>query len=366
MIDMKQRMIRAAAATVAVALFLSCRCYAAPTVSARHAILTDAASGRVLYEKAAEEQSLIASTTKIMTALLICEQCNLADRVKIPRAAVGIEGSSMYLQEGEILSVQDLLYGLMLRSGNDAAVALAIYCAGSEADFVTMMNEKAEKLELFHTHFANPNGLDHDENYSTAADLAKLAAYAMENEAFHRVVSCKSVTAGGRALQNHNKLLFRYDGAVGVKTGYTRAAGRILVSAAERDGRRLIAVTIHAPDDWNDHTAMLDYGFSQFRPMRLVEQDTHVDEIPVIGGVSKSVGVAAGAEFVFPMAENETYNINLQLPEFVFAPVEAGKEAGTASVRIGETVVGTIPLYYEETVERSVPKPGLLERMLGG
>lgn len=201
----------------------------------------DAASGRVLYEKNASDRSLIASTTKIMTALVVCEHCNLSDRVKIPPEAVGIEGSSMYLQEGEILTVQDLLYGLMLHSGNDAAVALAVYCGGTEPDFVTMMNEKAERLGLENTRFANPNGLDHDGNYSTALDLARLSVYALQNEAFLHTVSCKTVTVGSRTLRNHNKLLFTYDGAIGVKTGYTKAAGRILVSAAERDGRRLVA-----------------------------------------------------------------------------------------------------------------------------
>jgi len=172
----------------------------------------DADSGRVLYEKNADERSLIASTTKIMTALLVCEQCNLSDSVQIPKEAVGVEGSSLYLQEGEILSVQELLYGLMLHSGNDAAVALAIYCAGSEAAFVDRMNEKAQRLGLTGTSFGNPHGLDHDGNYSTARDLAKLSAYAMENEDFYRTVSCKTVNIGNRSLRNHNKLLFRYDG----------------------------------------------------------------------------------------------------------------------------------------------------------
>ena len=261
-------MMRAAAATVAAALLLSCSVWAAPSVSAAKAVLLDASSGRVLYEKDACDRSLIASTTKIMTALVVCERCNLADRVKIPAEAVGIEGSSLYLKEGEVLTVQDLLYGLMLHSGNDAAVALAIYCGGTEADFVAMMNEKASRLGLGDTHYANPNGLDHDGNYSTALDLARLAAYALENEDFLRTVSCKTVTIGNRSLRNHNRLLFSYDGAIGVKTGYTKAAGRILVSAAERDGRRLVAVTINAPNDWNDHTALLDRLEAACRSLR--------------------------------------------------------------------------------------------------
>lgn len=366
MIDVIKRLIRAAAATTAAVLFLSGFCMAAPEISAKKAILMDASSGRILYEKQAEERSLIASTTKIMTALLVCERCNLADRVRIPRDAVGIEGSSMYLQEGEILSVQDLLYGLMLHSGNDAAVALAIYCAGTESDFVTMMNDKAEDLGLHNTRYANPNGLDHDANFSTAHDLAKLTAYAMENEAFYHTVSCKTVTVGNRSLRNHNKLLFRYDGAVGVKTGYTKAAGRILVSAAERDGRRLIAVTITDPNDWDDHAALLDYGFSRYHSAELISENSKLGTVPVVGGVGKHVAVAAAESFIFPMAENEAYAVDLQIPEFVFAPVEAGDYAGTASVRIGNAVVGTVPLYYLEHVSRTEPVKGFLAHLFGG
>lgn len=358
-------MMRAAAATVAAVLLLSCSVWAAPSVSAAKAVLLDASSGRVLYEKDACDRSLIASTTKIMTALVVCERCNLADRVKIPAEAVGIEGSSLYLKEGEVLTVQDLLYGLMLHSGNDAAVALAIYCGGTEADFVAMMNEKAARLGLGDTHYANPNGLDHDGNYSTALDLARLAAYALENEDFLRTVSCKTVTIGNRSLRNHNRLLFSYDGAIGVKTGYTKAAGRILVSAAERDGRRLVAVTINAPDDWNDHTALLDYGFSCYQRALLVEKGSHLGTVPLAGGTAESVGVTAGEDFWFPMGAAETYTVDLELPAFVYAPVTAGARAGTASVRIEGRVMGTVPLYYEETVPQAVRR-GLIEKLFGG
>lgn len=253
-----------AATTVSAVLVLALSAAAVdpPSVSAKSAILYDCTASRVLLEKNADEKSLIASTTKIMTALVVAENCNEADPVRIPPEAVGIEGSSMYLKEGEVLSVQDLLYGLMLQSGNDAAVALAIYCGGSVEGFVDLMNEKAKELSLTQTHFANPNGLDHDDNYSTARDMAVLTQYALENPVFAELVDTKTATVGGgRCLTNHNKLLWRYDGCIGVKTGFTRAAGRILVSAAERNGRRLVVVTIGAPDDWNDHAKLLDYGF---------------------------------------------------------------------------------------------------------
>ena len=233
---MKRLIAGTVAALLAAVSFLPVR---ARAMSAEKAILLDGTTGRILFEKRIDEQSLIASTTKIMTALIVCEQCNVLDRMRIPKEAVGIEGSSLYLQEGEVLTVQDLLYGLMLHSGNDAAVALAIYCGGTVEGFVELMNDKAHNLGLSGTHFANPNGLDSPGHYSSARDLATLAAYAMENPIFYQTVSTKSMKIGQRYLTNHNKLLWRVEGADGVKTGYTKAAGRILVSSATRNGRRL-------------------------------------------------------------------------------------------------------------------------------
>ena len=212
--------------------------------------------------KNGEQRALIASTTKIMTGLLVCEAGELDRTVTVPDAAVGLEGSSMYLKKDETLTRRDLLYGMMLHSGNDAALTLAISVSGSEAAFVRQMNLRARALGLTQTHFANPHGLDSGENYSTALDLAHLAQAALQNAQLRAVVSTKTAVCAGRTLTNHNKLLWRYDGCIGVKTGYTRHAGRILVSAAERDGRMLIAVTISDPDDWRDHIALLDYGFA--------------------------------------------------------------------------------------------------------
>ncbi len=206
---MKKRFLQAAAAFLAAVLLFPQ--LGARALSADHAILLDAQSGRVLYEKDADARSLIASTTKIMTGLVVAEQCNVMDRVQIPAEAVGVEGSSMYLKEGEILTVQELLYGLLLQSGNDAAVALAIYCGGTVEGFAELMNDKARELGLTNTHYENPNGLDGQEHYSTARDLAILAAYAMENPIFAKTVSTKTVTIGTRVLTNHNKLLWRYD-----------------------------------------------------------------------------------------------------------------------------------------------------------
>ena len=251
------------ACVLAISLLFTPRAYAAGTDNAaRAAIVVHPETGAVLYEKNADERLGIASTTKIMTALVVLEHCALDEPVEILPEYTAVEGSSMYLRAGETYTVEELLYGMMLHSGNDAALTLAISISGSEAAFVRQMNLRARALGLTQTHFANPHGLDSGENYSTALDLAHLAQAALQNAQLRAVVSTKTAVCAGRTLTNHNKLLWRYDGCIGVKTGYTRHAGRILVSAAERDGRMLIAVTISDPDDWRDHTALLDYGFA--------------------------------------------------------------------------------------------------------
>ena len=265
-----QKTIRqAAAALCAAAFFLGAAGISSaaqlappPQVSAKSAALLDGTTGECLYVKNGEQRALIASTTKIMTGLLVCEAGELDRTVTVPDAAVGLEGSSMYLKKDETLTRRDLLYGMMLHSGNDAALTLAISISGSEAAFVRQMNLRARALGLTQTHFANPHGLDSGENYSTALDLAHLAQAALQNAQLRAVVSTKTAVCAGRTLTNHNKLLWRYDGCIGVKTGYTRHAGRILVSAAERGESQLIAVTLAAPDDWRGHAALLDYGFA--------------------------------------------------------------------------------------------------------
>ena len=347
---MKKRLIAGtAAALLAAVSFLPVRVHA---ISAEKAILLDAVSGRVIYEKNADSQSLIASTTKIMTALIVCEQCNVLDRMRIPKEAVGIEGSSMYLQEGEVLTIQELLYGLMLRSGNDAAVALAIYCGGTVEGFAELMNDKARTLGMDDSHFVNPNGLDAPEHYSTARDLATLAAYAMENPIFYKTVSAKSVKVGERYLANHNKLLWRIEGADGVKTGYTKAAGRILVSSATRQGRRLIAVTINAPDDWNDHAILLEDGFSRYQVQRIVNAGDVVGTVQIAGGQTGQVQLVASEDFDYAMCAEESAQIRLVGPGFVYAPAVEGADAGFAYVCIDGKPVGKLPLIYGETVEQ--------------
>ena len=346
---------------MAAALLFPCK---AQAISAQKAIVLDGSTGRVLYEKDADSRSLIASTTKIMTALVVCQHCNVLDRVRIPREAVGIEGSSMYLQEGEVLTVQELLYGLMLRSGNDAAVALAIYCGGTVEGFAQLMNDKARLLGLRGSHFSNPHGLDAPDHYSCAADLAKLAAYAMEDPIFAMTVSTKSVTVGNRVLQNHNKLLWRLEGADGVKTGYTKAAGRILVSSATRAGRRLICVTINAPDDWNDHKYLLEKGFADYSVQSLVTAGQMLGTAEVAGGQAGTVSLLAGEDFSYALAEGERVSIELPGVGFVYAPVEEGRVAGVAHVLVDGQPVGQLELIYGATVEQTkIPKKTLIQRI---
>lgn len=238
-------------------------------VSATAAVLMDADMGQVLYEKNGDRQMLIASTTKIMTALVVLEHAAPDDVITVTPDHMA-EGSSMYLKAGETVRVEELLYGLLLCSGNDAALALT-ECAGGLTPFVALMNEKAAALGMARTSFANPNGLDADGHYSTARDMAVLAAAAMENPTFRRICSSRSVTIGQRTMENHNRLLRQMEGCIGLKTGYTQAAGRTLVSCTEREGCRLVAVTLQDGNDWADHAALYDYGFRLTAPRRGVQ-----------------------------------------------------------------------------------------------
>lgn len=261
-------------ATLGIALaalfsLFPCQTHAVST-SASSAILMDVDSGRVLYEQNADAKMLIASTTKILTALVAIREGDLNDVVTVSREAAYTEGSSMYLKVGEKLTLETLLYGLLLCSGNDAALALT-ECAGGLTPFVALMNEKAAALGMAHTSFANPNGLDADGHYSTARDMAVLAAAAVENPTFRRICSSRSVTIGQRTMENHNRLLRQVEGCVGLKTGYTQAAGRTLVSCTEQDGCRLVAVTLQDGNDWADHAALYDYGFRLTAPRRGVQ-----------------------------------------------------------------------------------------------
>ena len=266
-----------------------------------------------------------------------------------------------------MLTVQELLYGLMLHSGNDAATALAIYCGGTVEGFAQLMNDEAARIGLKNTHFVNPHGLDAPAHYSTARDLALLAAYALDNPIFRQTVSTRNLNVGQRSLRNHNKLLWQVDGADGVKTGFTKAAGRILVSSAARDGRRLVAVTINAPDDWHDHAALLADGFSRYSVHKIVTEGQILGTVEIEGGQAARVLLVAAEDFSYALAENETVTVTPAGPGFAYAPAVEGADAGFAWVRVDGKPVGKVGLHYGETVEQIPEEEGSFwERLFGG
>ncbi|MEG1165046.1 MAG: D-alanyl-D-alanine carboxypeptidase family protein [Oscillospiraceae bacterium] len=328
---------------------LICPARAEPGTSAQAEILIHADTGQVLCQKNADAKMLIASTTKIMTALVVIENCSPEEKIKILPEYAAVEGSSMYLKAGETYTVRDLLYGMLLASGNDAAAALAYHCGGTIAGFAEMMNAKVEELGLHGTAFKNPHGLDAEGHYSTAADLAAITRSAMENELFAKIVSTKTYTVGEQSYMNHNKLLWNYEGAIGVKTGYTIAAGRSLVSCAERNGLRLICVTLSDPNDWCDHKALYDWGFSTYEYRQTLPSGI-ICEIPVISGEKDSVGITCTAPTRTLVKKGSKQDFSLELPEFVYAGVRAGEAAGRAIVTVDGVQTGEYPLIYTEDV----------------
>lgn len=327
---------RAGALLLALACLLTGRVKAVE-VSASAAVLMDMDSGRVLYERNAGARMLIASTTKIMTALVAIRDGNLSDTVKVSREAAYTEGSSMYLKEGEELTLETLLYGLLLCSGNDAAVAVAEHVGGSVEGFVERMNDTALSLGMEDSSFANPNGLDDEAHYSTAHDMALLARAAMENETLVRIASTRTVSIAGRTMTNHNKLLSYVDGCLGLKTGYTRAAGRTLVSCAERNGQRLIAVTLQDGNDWADHQSLYDYGFSTYPAKRMAQLGHELakqDGVPLI----------AADSFAWPLGQGETLETGLELDRPLTPPLRAGTRVGEAVFSLNGKEVGRVGL----------------------
>lgn len=317
-----------------------------PAVSAASCVVMYE-DGETVYEKNADTRRLIASTTKLMTALVCLENADLDDRVTIRPAWCRIEGSSMYLKAGEHYTVRELLLGLLLASGNDAALALAEHVCASERDFVRLMNQKAKALGLRQTHFANPHGLDAPEHYSTARDLARLMLACMENADFRALASTKSAVLGGVVFLNHNKLLQSCPGCVGGKTGYTAAAGRCLVSCCERGGMRFVCVTLSDPDDWRDHQTLYDWAFDScrlFDPARELRLD-----VPLVSGGRSTVPVVPDSASRLLLPAHEPARLELELPRFVFAPVNKGETAGMLRVIVGERTVGEYRLVYGQS-----------------
>ncbi|MCM3469719.1 D-alanyl-D-alanine carboxypeptidase family protein [Brevibacillus borstelensis] len=346
---------------------------AAPGISAEAAALIDVASGRILYSKNGSKKMRIASLTKTMTAIVAIENGRLEDIVSVPKEAVGVEGSSIYLKNGEKLTLEELLYGLMLRSGNDAAVTVAHHIGGSVPGFVYLMNEKAAMIGMSHTNFTNPHGLD-DSNmhYSTAEDMAKLSAYALKNPVFRQIVSTKvkNISWEGeeydRRLQNKNKLLHLYQGADGVKTGYTKLAKRCLASSATRDGRQLATITLNAPDDWNDSMALMDWGFQQFSNVTVVEKGEIVET--ALSDRGQGIRLAALNEWIYPLRKEETAQIKKKvvLTEKQVSQAVAGSHAGFLQIFIGDRQIGQVPLAVlgdSPTMAKSGHHPTFWERV---
>ncbi len=337
--------------------------------NASSAILINADSRSVLYSKNDNFRRGMASTTKIMTALIAIESTHPDQEYEIPEEAVGIEGSSVYLLEGEVLTMRELLYCLMLESGNDAATAIAIICAGSVDAFAEIMNERAVEMGLENTHFTNPHGLSDENHYTTAYDLAMITAEAMEYPLFREIVSTKTKRVAydsvdeGRHLVNHNKLLFGYEGAIGVKTGYTMRDGKCLVSAAERNGMTVIAVTLQDPSPTSTHRAMLDRAFDEYESKQILSSGEISISLPVENGVTEFVTVTSPNDVYMCLPKGEKTEIRIVKPDRVSAPIENGVILARAEVLCRGRVVYIINLESSEPVEEK--RLTLFEKIFG-
>ena len=336
--------------------------------NAKAGILYEPVTGRVLVENNKDARLPMASTTKIMTTLLAIEHGDLDTPFLVGEEA-NVEGSSMGLKVGDTVTLRDLLYGMLLESGNDAANVAAVRVAGSVEAFAELMNQRAAQIGMTNTHFVTPSGLDDEQHYSTAYDMALLAAEALDNELFREIcASTKKTLCFGnppyeRTLYGHNKLLTSYEGAIGVKTGYTKTARRCLVSAAERDGVLLIAVTLNCTDDWNVHRELLDYGFSKIS-MRAVPLTQGDFEVPVGGGQSPSVTARVMGDLYVPIMEGEEQELKVEihLPHFLIGAVEKGRTVGYAKVIFHDKIITEFPIVTQDSVALSEEKPSLLTR----
>ena len=319
-------------------------------VSANSAILIEATTGRVLFEQNAYEKRPMASTTKVMTAILALENCDPDEMVVVSQNASGVGGSSIWLSVGEHMPLSDMLFGLMLSSGNDAAIAIAEHVAGSVDEFVAMMNAKAQEIGAYNTHFVNPNGLPADDHYTTAYDLAMICAYAMRNNYFCEIVKTqyKTIPWEGhewdRVCKNKNKLLWNYEGGNGIKTGYTDAAGKCLCAAAKRDGMQLIAVVLDAPDMFNDCTRLLDYGFENYENRALMSSGEYVGDVSVNHGMEDGFTVYTDRDVVYPLTDEEYARVQkkIYIESTLDAPVAKGQLIGTIDIWLdGKRVYST-------------------------
>ncbi len=354
-----------------IMILMSATSVSALDVSAQYACMIEAQTGRILYEKNARERHSMASTTKIMTALVALENSTADEMVTVSAKAAGTEGSSIYLTCGEKIPMETLLYGLMLESGNDAAIAIAEHVGGNVEKFADMMTKRARALGAKDTQFKNPNGLDEDGHYTTAYDLALIAREALKNPRFAEIVSCKrksypaTENAVARSFANHNKLLSLYPGCVGVKTGFTKKTGRCLVSAATQEHVTAICVTLNAPNDWNDHTNLLNYAFLTVKARPLIMKDMVLKNLRVTCGSSKTIELTATEDFYIPVTGNEGLSkikLEYKLPSAVPAPVTAGSQIGKLLIRYDGELLKEMELCAATDISYiQPPKPKLWE-----
>ena len=330
-------MKKTASVVLAVVIIVLSFAQSANAISAKACVVINGDTGRVIYSVNANARLPMASTTKIMTALLLCEYGNLDRQITVTKEMVTVEGSSMGLLPGDKVTLRDLLYGMMLPSGNDAANTVAFVVGGNIKNFVKMMNDKAHELGLKDTHFDTPSGLDGDSHYTTAYELALITQYAFEFEEFAKAVSSKTATLNygnppyKRTLTNHNRLLKLYDDVVGVKTGFTKKSGRCLVSAARRDGKFVIAVTLNDGNDWKDHRTLLDIGLEAVT-VKDISYDKKVD-IRVVGGYDDKISV--GFKSVkMGLLKDEKADIELNVPNMLYAPIKKGDIIGSITYSV--------------------------------
>ena len=319
--------------------------------------VVEVTSGRVLFSEGAGKRLAPASTTKILTALIILEDCRLDEVVEVPESAAGTEGSSVYLTAGEKITVRDLLHGLMLRSGNDCAVTLALYHSGSIGAFADCMNRRAAELGAENCHFTNPHGLPDAEHYVTANGLAAIAAAALQNESFSAIVGTKTYTeesAPGRVWQNKNKMLYQYNGADGVKTGYTQQAGRCLVSSATRGGMRLVCVVLNSPQMYERSAELLDACFAKYAMRQLFRAENAHYAVPT-DVPEKICRAACEDDFSYPMAEGEQKELRtvIRLPEQKNLPVHKGEILGDIEIYFRNQLIFSQKIVSIVDIEKS-------------
>lgn len=355
---MKKRIV-AFIALFAVLILSDLTAYADIGVSAESAILMCADNGEILFSRNADRRLSMASTTKIMTSLIALESATPEREITVTKEMVSVEGTSMGLMPGDSVSLVELVYGMLLQSGNDAANTVAHVIGGSEDGFAVMMNERARKIGMDNTNFVTASGLDDKNHYSTAYDMALLACECMRNPEFAEICSQKKakLTYGNppyaRMLTNHNKLLWKYSDAIGLKTGFTKKSGRCLVSAAKRNGVTLIAVTLNAPDDWNDHISMFEYGFSKVKSIS-VGCDLSSVSVKVAGGEKNSVGVRLSHNPTWISGEQSYCRIFIRPIEY--APISKNAILGTAVFYSGSIIIDEVSLLAEESVSvKAVP-----------